>query len=198
MSSGEHFHEPRVWHLATEREQVGPLTRHEVRQRFADGWIDGEAYAWRDGLADWVRVRSARDFDALEPWFPTESTEIRAAEASSLFDALHQIAGGSAWPDDAHTLRDHLTWHEPDLENTGLVDIRRLSKSYGYTRRLPLEPEAEFALGSSPELPVVPEAVMLSLPATAGDAPRELIRVLATAAAALAVVTILLAALALS
>src|SRR5262245_23701087 len=31
-----------VWHLVIDREQVGPMTAEQVRQRFARGEVDGE------------------------------------------------------------------------------------------------------------------------------------------------------------
>src|SRR6185437_3670989 len=33
-----------VWHLVIDREQVGPLTPHEVREKFAAGEVDVETY----------------------------------------------------------------------------------------------------------------------------------------------------------
>src|SRR4051794_32588414 len=41
-----------VWHLVIDREQVGPLTPPEVRQKFSAGEIDAETYAWREGFGD--------------------------------------------------------------------------------------------------------------------------------------------------
>ncbi len=54
-----------VWHLVVDREQVGPLTREEIQQKFAAGQIDSETYAWREGFADWLRLGSIEDFKDL-------------------------------------------------------------------------------------------------------------------------------------
>ena len=48
-----------------DREQVGPLTPAEVRQKFAGGEIDAETYAWREGFGDWLRLGSIEDFRDL-------------------------------------------------------------------------------------------------------------------------------------
>jgi predicted Zn finger-like uncharacterized protein len=54
-----------VWHLVIDREQVGPLTPADVRQKFAAGEIDVETYAWREGFGDWLRLGSIEDFRDL-------------------------------------------------------------------------------------------------------------------------------------
>lgn len=65
-----------VWHLVIDREQVGPITADEVRQKFAAGEIDVETYAWREGFADWLRLGSIDDFAELAKLAPA------AAEAA--------------------------------------------------------------------------------------------------------------------
>ena len=54
-----------VWHLVIDREQVGPLTPSDVRQKFSAGEIDVETYAWREGFGDWLRLGSIEDFRDL-------------------------------------------------------------------------------------------------------------------------------------
>jgi predicted Zn finger-like uncharacterized protein len=54
-----------VWHVVVDREQVGPMTASEVRERFARGEIDAETYAWREGFEDWIRLASIEDFAEL-------------------------------------------------------------------------------------------------------------------------------------
>jgi predicted Zn finger-like uncharacterized protein len=54
-----------VWHLVIDREQVGPMTPAEVRAKFADGAVDVETYAWREGFGDWLRLGSIEDFRDL-------------------------------------------------------------------------------------------------------------------------------------
>ncbi len=57
--------EPAAWHLVIEREQVGPMSASEVRQRFARGEVDLETFTWRDGYADWQKLGSISDFADL-------------------------------------------------------------------------------------------------------------------------------------
>ncbi len=45
-----------VWHCVIEREQVGPMTEDELRERLRSGEIDQETYVWREGFGDWARL----------------------------------------------------------------------------------------------------------------------------------------------
>ena len=104
-----------------------------------------------------------------------------ASEISSLFDVLHRITGGEALPESARTLSEYLSWAEEELsDNTGMVDIRRISHGYAAMQPVRVDPDAEFAIGSSPELPIVPEALVM--PSAAMDTGPDLIRVLVAAA----------------
>jgi predicted Zn finger-like uncharacterized protein len=51
-----------VWHVAIGREQVGPMTAGELRDRFARGEINAESYTWREGFSDWVRLGAVEEF----------------------------------------------------------------------------------------------------------------------------------------
>lgn len=59
------FGDTPVWHLVIDREQVGPMTAAEVRDRFAAGEIDSETYTWREGFGDWVRLGNVDEFTDL-------------------------------------------------------------------------------------------------------------------------------------
>src|SRR5262249_32587310 len=50
--------EPPTWHLVIDREQIGPVPASEVRQRFLRGEVDSETYLWRQGFADWPKLRA--------------------------------------------------------------------------------------------------------------------------------------------
>ncbi len=54
------------WHVVIDREQVGPLTDEQVRQKFAAGEIDVETFIWREGFADWVKLGGVEEFSDLE------------------------------------------------------------------------------------------------------------------------------------
>jgi len=74
-----------VWHLVVDREQVGPLTSAEVRQKFAAGEIDVETYAWREGFADWLRLGSIDDFRDLGGAQPEPEGATRRTDSADLF-----------------------------------------------------------------------------------------------------------------
>ncbi|PID38924.1 MAG: hypothetical protein CSA24_00350 [Deltaproteobacteria bacterium] len=51
-----------VWHVVVGRDQVGPMTASEVRDRFASGEINADSYIWREGFGDWARLTSVDEF----------------------------------------------------------------------------------------------------------------------------------------
>jgi predicted Zn finger-like uncharacterized protein len=53
------------WHVVIDREQVGPMTVAEVKERYARGEVDAESYAWREGFEDWLRLASVPEFADL-------------------------------------------------------------------------------------------------------------------------------------
>lgn len=74
-----------VWHLVVDREQIGPLTAAEVRQKFAAGEIDVETYAWREGFADWLRLGSIDDFRDLGGAQAEPEGATRRTDSADLF-----------------------------------------------------------------------------------------------------------------
>ncbi|HEY3355792.1 MAG TPA: GYF domain-containing protein, partial [Polyangia bacterium] len=85
-----------VWHVVIDREQVGPMTPSEVRERFARGEIDAETYAWREGFEDWIRLASIEDFAELFAGTAAFASPFTGGEAA---DAVGGLAA-SAPPDD--------------------------------------------------------------------------------------------------
>ncbi len=55
-----------VWHVVIDKEDVGPLTAEQVREKFASGEVDADTYIWRDGYADWVRLGAVEEFADME------------------------------------------------------------------------------------------------------------------------------------
>ncbi|HEX8954542.1 MAG TPA: GYF domain-containing protein, partial [Polyangia bacterium] len=81
-----------VWHLVIDREQVGPLSPAEVRQKFGNGEIDVETYAWREGFGDWLRLGSIEDFRDIAAGAPARDVgATRRTDSADLFAG----AGGS-------------------------------------------------------------------------------------------------------
>src|SRR6185312_4258681 len=85
-----------VWHLVIDREQVGPLSPAEVRQKFSNGEIDVETYAWREGFGDWLRLGSIEDFRDLGAGAPA-----RDEGATRRTDSADLFAGAGGGGDDA-------------------------------------------------------------------------------------------------
>ncbi len=64
--SGATGGEEPIWHVVINKEDVGPLTASQVREKFAAGEIDTDTFVWREGFADWVRLGAVEEFADLE------------------------------------------------------------------------------------------------------------------------------------
>jgi hypothetical protein len=53
------------WHVAINDAPVGPLRRDEVARRIAQGIINRESLAWREGMDDWMQIRHIAELSAL-------------------------------------------------------------------------------------------------------------------------------------
>ncbi len=66
------------WYVVIDNDQAGPMTSVEVDSYFMSGRINGETFAWRDGLADWVPIKTLSEFAHLagDTAGPDEATQI--------------------------------------------------------------------------------------------------------------------------
>jgi len=53
------------WHVAINDAPVGPLRRDEVQRRIAQGIINRESLAWREGMDDWMQIKHIAELTAL-------------------------------------------------------------------------------------------------------------------------------------
>lgn len=53
------------WHVAINDAPVGPLRRDEVARRIAQGMINRESLAWREGMDDWMQIKHIAELTAL-------------------------------------------------------------------------------------------------------------------------------------
>jgi len=58
------------WHVAIDDAPVGPMRREEVARRLASGMLGPESLAWREGLDDWMAIRSIPELAVLCPSGP--------------------------------------------------------------------------------------------------------------------------------
>ncbi len=70
-----------IWHVVINREQVGPLTRAQVRQAFDAGEVNGDSFIWSEGMADWMRLAAVPEFSSLLPEPEPEPAPAPAAVA---------------------------------------------------------------------------------------------------------------------
>lgn len=53
------------WHVAINDAPVGPLRRDEVQRRIAQGLLQRESLAWREGMDDWMPIKHIPELVAL-------------------------------------------------------------------------------------------------------------------------------------
>src|SRR5690625_7437550 len=54
--------EDKIWYIALNDEQVGPLSQDVVRAEIEAGQVTGSTYIWRDGLEDWFMAADVDEF----------------------------------------------------------------------------------------------------------------------------------------
>ena len=80
------FGESPVWHVVIDREQVGPMTPSDIRDRYANGDINEETFIWREGFSDWLRLDAVDDFSDI-----SQATKVAPASV-----AMGMAAGAGA------------------------------------------------------------------------------------------------------
>ncbi len=81
-----------VWHLVIDREQVGPMTAEEVRQKVKAGQVDSETYGWKEGFEDWLKLSAIDDFKELFAGKPSEQATKRVEPAEQAKPAAQPAA----------------------------------------------------------------------------------------------------------
>lgn len=77
--------EGKIWYIALDTEQIGPLSEQEVRDEVAAGSIVGDVPIWRDGMEGWEAIASLSEFSDID--FPP-------ADPENSFD-IADVAGDS-------------------------------------------------------------------------------------------------------
>ena len=70
-----------VWHMVIDREQVGPMTAADVRDRYAKGDVNEETYIWREGMGSWQRLGSTEEFAEMSQATKVASPSMIAPES---------------------------------------------------------------------------------------------------------------------
>lgn len=83
--------EDKIWYIALNDEQVGPLSEDEVRAEIDAGQVTGSTYIWRDGLEDWVMAEDAAEFAGIVPAETAVFDEFEDAQEPDIAD----VAGES-------------------------------------------------------------------------------------------------------
>lgn len=102
--------EGKIWYIALDTEQIGPLSEQEVRDEIAAGSIVGSVPVWRDGMEGWEAIASIDEFSDIE--FPPEDLANEfdiadvAGDSVDAFFADYDRSGPSS--DDADDADDFL------------------------------------------------------------------------------------------
>ena len=81
-----------VWHVVIGREQVGPMSPAEVRERFAAGEINVGTYIWKEGFADWQRLSAVDEFADVGEATAVASSAAPAAQPIAAVAAVSPAA----------------------------------------------------------------------------------------------------------
>jgi predicted Zn finger-like uncharacterized protein len=84
-----------VWHVVVGREQVGPCTANDLRERYATGEINGDSYVWREGFADWMRLAAVEEFSGLVQPTPAGGLDPARTELEDQQTVAAAPAGGA-------------------------------------------------------------------------------------------------------
>ncbi len=93
-----------VWHVVIDREQVGPMTPSDVRDRYASGDINEETFIWREGFSDWLRLDAVDDFADI-------------AQATKVAPASVAMGGAAALSAGAGDSPAEPAWSSPEAES---------------------------------------------------------------------------------
>ncbi|MFT5993066.1 MAG: putative Zn finger-like uncharacterized protein [Bradymonadia bacterium] len=140
-----------VWYVVIDGAQTGPLNEEELVAQIAQGLIDSDTYAWKEGMADWLRMSDVPALAHLVPandGFGGEATQVVSSEE-------RPVAGGV-------------------VSSSGAFAVDKLiDSSLGSAVNEPIVPASPFS--PSPMSPAVAERVSGSglLAAAAADSARS-------------------------
>ena len=140
-----------VWHMVIDREQVGPMTVPEVRDRYASGDINEETYIWREGMGSWQRLGSTEEFVEM-----CQATKV--ASPAALTGADPAMGGAEAASDAGFGSDDQ--WGQAQAPEQDAAwgagadaDAGDANPAWGAEPEQPAASGAEPAWGAEPEQP---------------------------------------------
>ena len=81
-----------VWYIVVEGEQVGPLAEADVVGRLSRGEINGDTLAWKDGMADWVKISTVPELNKSSVAQPATAALVDASVAPASAPARRSSA----------------------------------------------------------------------------------------------------------
>jgi hypothetical protein len=109
------------WHVAVNDSPVGPHTRDEIARMLLAGTVNAQSLAWREGLDDWLPIRSIPELAAY--CLPAQARGslapapfVQPAQRSELAPV-----GGRAGPAQIYTLEDWGGVAEPSTANSQIA-----------------------------------------------------------------------------
>ncbi|MCB1093100.1 MAG: DUF4328 domain-containing protein, partial [Verrucomicrobiae bacterium] len=102
------------WYAAKEGTQLGPLTEPSLAEMVRSGELSGESLVWREGLADWMPLATARP-----DWFPDSP-----APASQIGEAMATCSVSGTVLHQSQMLQYGNEWVAPEFKEAFLQELR--------------------------------------------------------------------------
>jgi hypothetical protein len=135
------------WHVAVNDSPVGPHTRDEIARMLLAGTVNAQSLAWREGLDDWLPIRSIAELAAYVLPAPARGSVTPAPFVQPAQRSEVAPVGGRAGPAQIYTLEDWGGVAEPSTANSQIA-LNPLLGAAAQERRAPSLPSwpAMFAL----------------------------------------------------
>lgn len=89
-----------AWYVVIDGAQTGPLSHDEIAEQLRAGAVDGETFAWREGMGDWKRLSEIDEFGDLfgGEGFEDEATRVAGTEQeqSAILASVSSLAPAPA------------------------------------------------------------------------------------------------------
>lgn len=92
----------KIWYIALDDEQVGPLSEDEVRAEIGAGNVNAETFVWRDGMADWMMAEEVSEFAAIIDGDAPDLADVAGQSVDAFFaaqDAMSTEASAQDQPE---------------------------------------------------------------------------------------------------
>jgi predicted Zn finger-like uncharacterized protein len=82
MSKDSKNDAPKIWHVVLDKEQEGPFSIDEIKEKIDLGFVKPDTFGWREGLENWQEIEKIDEFKGLFPDKPAAAQAVAAPAAA--------------------------------------------------------------------------------------------------------------------